>query len=216
MMKTVELVAAAALALVTGAGSAAATLTISASDNGTPITLNFTSPSAGILNATGNDAAFNVGVSASGTPAIPDPALGTTTLNVSHTGGATDTLLITVDQTGLSGVANFTSNTDMTVNGLIGAPGPSVLSMLVGGVVLDTFTFPATGSTATQNFIDTNPGPIFEDSQTYSIQMTGNQAALDTISFVAAAAPVNEPGSLAVLAGALFGLGWMRRRTLRG
>lgn len=207
------LAAGAALLLSASADQAHAALAITATDNGVPISLTTNSPSAGILNATGNDANFNVGVSASGIPAIPDPALGTTTLNVSHTGGATDTLVITVDQTGLSGITNFKSATDMTVNGLIGAPGPSVLTMLINGGVLDTFTFPATGSTATQNFTDATSGPIFSDSQTYSIEFTGNQAALDTISFVAAAAPMNEPASLALFASALLGFTWFRRRS---
>jgi hypothetical protein len=218
-MRHALLAATAAIGLLAGLSSSAnATLVITATDNGTPITLTTTSTGAGQLTANGSDANFtSVNVNASGAPQIPDPALGTTTLDVQHGGTGSDTLLITIDQTGLSGITNFNSQTEMTTNGLIGAPGPSTLSMLVNGVLLDTHTFPASSTAQTQAFTDSSAGPILSDAQTYSIVFTGAQAALDTISFVAVGTPtVSEPGSLALLGAGLVGTGFVVRRRRRG
>ena len=204
-MRAFLLAGAAALALAGAAGPAAATLTLSVTDDGTPVTMNITNNSGGNLSANGSDANFSaIGVVATGSPAVPAPALGTVTLDVHSIVGTTNTLDIIVTQDGLSVPAGFQSQTDNTFNGLIGAPGPITQNMFIDGALLNTVTFPASSGTATQDFSNLITVPITSDAEEFLMTFASPAAALETMSFVAAAAPVDEPQAIASLATALL------------
>jgi hypothetical protein len=197
------------------AHAAQATLAVTATDNGTPIALTVNQAN-GNLTATGTDANFSaIGITATGAPAVPAPALGTVTLDVHSIASATNVLDITVTQTGLNTPAGFQSATDNTFNGLIGAPGPITQNMFIDGSLLNTVTFPASSGTATQDFTDLITVPITSDAEEFAMTFTGPQAALETIAFVAAPSGVSEPGSLALLGAGLLLLGTLRLRSSR-
>lgn len=204
-MRAFLLAGAAALALAGAAGPAAATLTLSVTDDGTPVTMNITNNSGGNLSANGSDANFSaIGVVATGSPAVPAPALGTVTLDVHSIVGTTNTLDIIVTQDGLSVPAGFQSQTDNTFNGLIGAPGPITQNMFIDGALLNTVTFPASSGTATQDFSNLITVPITSNAEEFLMTFASPAAALETMSFVAAPVATNEPQAIASLATALL------------
>jgi hypothetical protein len=204
-MRDMLLAGTAALAIAGAALPATATLTLAVSDDGIPVPMTITSNSGGNLSANGSDANFSaIGVVATGSPAVPAPALGTVTLDVHSIAGATNILDIIVSQTGLAVPAGFQSETDNTFNGLIGAPGPITQTMFINGVPLNSATFPASSGTATQDFSDLISVPITDNAEEFVMTFASPAAALETMSFVAAPVAANEPRAVALLATALL------------
>lgn len=193
---------------------AAVMLTVTGTDSncgGCTITFTPASSGTGSLTSTGTgDPNFStMTLIATGAPLVPSPDLSSVTLDVTAATGATlpTTLTITVTQTGLTFPAGASSSTLDTANNLINAPGPSVFNMLVNGALLNTHTFPTSGSITLAN---SGLPAITSDAEQFVITFTSaQQSANNTMQFQAS---IPEPASLTLLGSALVGLGWLGRR----
>ncbi len=194
------------LALLAVPSAQAPMMTISAFDDGVPIGSSLSATGFGLF--TGADANFSlVTASATGDPVVPQPDLGSTTVDVSAGAGfsGVHTLEIDILQTGLGFIGPMLADTTMTFNGLIGAPGPAQEDMLVDGVVIANHVFPA-GNGASDFASAMTIAGAASNEQIYSVMFTQPlQEFSGTMQFTAAAA-VSEPTSLSLLLGAV-GLG---------
>lgn len=166
----------------------------------------------------------SIALDANGPPTLPSADLSTVTLDVSSASTFTGTHVLGVDvfQTGVSAPSGTTLETTATINGLINLPGPTTLLDAINGTAstlgttLRTNTFPATFTGAIGPFFNTLNGALFADAEQYLITFTGpDQSANDTIQLQTVVPTIPEPGSLAILATALF-IGWAALARLRG
>lgn len=167
---------------------------------------------AGTNSFTGSSAHFDT-ISVDATPSA-GADLGTVSLDLTSGGAGPHVLTIDATQTGLS-FAAASSETTFTYNGLEGGPGPNTDTMLVNGVVLGTHTFPA--ATGVDDFGPIAGGPelITSNEEEFRIAFTGpGQEFEGTIEFIAAAAAVPEPSTLALF-GTCLVAGWLAFRRRR-
>jgi hypothetical protein len=208
------------LALISGMMStcntqAAPMLEVKVFDDGVQVGATVTS-GAGSIAYIGSDANFtDIQVSGQGNPILPEPDLSSIVIEASaanFTGGP-HVLEVDVTQTGLTFAGGQMSITG-TVNGLVGAPGPTTLNTFVEGLNVDTELFPASGSAAAFGPVSLLVGAVTSDEQQYLTTFTaGMQSSSASMQFVGAEA-VPEPCTLALLGGSLVVL-WAARRNRR-
>lgn len=169
--------------------SAAATLVIHVLDNGVLVG-SAVSTTGTIADRIVSDPAFDIiDISASGSPFLPGGDLSSVTLDVTSAAiSTTHTLDVQVFQTGISVPAGRTEQSTLTVNNLIGAPGPSTLNTFANGTtsslgtLLVGHTFPLGTSIGTFGPISTSVGAITADAHQYVIGFSHpDQSANDTI-----------------------------------
>ncbi len=210
-MKT--LLASTALALgLAGPVAAAPMLTLDVYDNGTLVAGTPITSSTGTLSFNGSATGFSViNVDVSGVPLIPSPELGTVTLDTRSLSAGTRTLEVLVTQSGLPSFAGGTGETTSTVNGLIGAPGPTTVKMVFNGTTIANHLFPASSIVATDTQLSTLAavtGPFSEEQEISAVFTGANQQLESTVQFDT----VPEPWAIALFGVGLLGLAMIRRR----
>lgn len=206
-----KLLLATALTAAFGASAPAATLVIHVLDNGTLVG-SAVSTTGTVADRVISDPAFDIiDISASGSPFLPGGDLSSVTLDVTSAAiSTTHTLDVQVFQTGLNVPAGLTERSTLTVNNLIGTPGPSTLSTFVNGTtsalgsLLVSHTFPLGTATGTFGPVATSAGAITADAHQYIIGFHApDQSANDTIQLTTG---IPEPSTWAMM---LVGLGFI-------
>lgn len=214
------LAATTALAALPLVANAAPTLSVTATDNGTPLVFTPAMNNAGELTGSFADPLFSqITVDITGVPAVPSPDLGTVTLQISSNSTFTGTHIINLiaTQSGLTEPAGFNGTETMTFNNLIGGGGPATETLFINGGALNTHTFPALPpGVSTFTFADNGLGAITSDAQGFSATFTAPSQDIEmTQEFQAAGVAVPEPGTLGLLGSGLAFLGFIGRRRKR-
>ena len=168
-----------ALLLALPASALSALITVTVTDDGTNVGT-FTSGTGAISWTTSDGNFADISGDASGTPLLPNADLSSTALNVRDTSVGTHTLVITVDQTGVSGVGPTMST--FTTNNLVGAPNiDTTEETLANGIGLVTHNFPAGTVSGHAGPFDVAFGAISSDEHVYTIVFTGAGSSNDTV-----------------------------------
>lgn len=210
-------------ALVVNAPGAHATLDCNITVDGVSVGVCTTSNTGSIsFNSSSASSLFSsISLTGDGSPILPQPDLSSVTLDVSSSAGFSGTHVLGVDlfQTNVNAPVGTTLESTATINGLINLPGPTTLSDFINGTsstlgaTLRSSTFAATFTGAIGPFFDTLSSPLTADAHQFLITFTGaNQSANDTIQTQSVIPAVDEPGSLAILAGAFLSMAWWHRR----
>ena len=179
----------------------------------------------GVLNLSTSDANFSeISATVVGVPLVGNPDLSSVTLNVKSATSGTHVLTIDVFQTGVNAPIGTKLDSTLSINDLIGDPGPSTLGTFFNGTNT-TLGTSLVSHTFAVNDLDDHFGPITStlgapltaDAQQYALTFTAaGQSANDTIELATSAIP--EPGTWAMM-GVGFGLiallGLKRKRTPR-
>ncbi len=212
-----DLLRAAAVAGTMTASCAYATpmLSVTVYDDGVQVGLTVISAT-GSIAYVGSDANFSdIQVSGQGSPILPQPDLSSIVIeaSASNFAGGPHVLQVDIVQTGLVFLGGLMQITG-TVNGLVGAPGPTTLNTIVDGVTIDSELFPASGAAAAFGPVAFLVGSLVSDAQQYITTFTaGMQSSSASMQFVAAET-VSEPSALALLGGSLLAW-WFAHRGLR-
>lgn len=179
----------------------AATLLIQVLDNGTSIGFSPISTfgiASFIDNGTLDPNFSSISVTANGPPLLPGGDLTSITADITAAGSfpIAHTLDIRIFQNGVSLPAGTTTESTMTVNNLVGTPGPSTLSTFIDGgaaslgTLLNSATFPPGTVNETQGpFANTLGADVGSDAHQYQISFTAaDQAATDSIQLTTEAA----------------------------
>jgi hypothetical protein len=149
-------------------------------------------------------------VTGTGSPAVNEPELDSTSTNVNSS--ASGTLTVYVMESGITSptgtnsyLSSFTSN---VLNGAIS--GVTEATLINGAPLAAGVTFHSIGASASTNSATTTAP--FSETEVYTITATGAGNVNDTIDITAAP----EPGSLGLLSSGLFGIALLglRRRKL--
>lgn len=206
-MKATLLAATALLGLALAPANAAFVSTVTSTRAGLSTTCDVSSPAGAIAASCAGGGFADVSITATAPPLLAPGDISATTLTVtSLLGGGT-----TLHANFLASGFNFTGgNVEavLTINNLIGGDaGPFVLSAITPSGT-ETHTFTGTGS------IDVGPiamGAFTTDQADFALTFSAAGQSVDaTIEIIAA--PVPEPGSMAILGGGVLGLGMLARR----
>jgi PEP-CTERM motif len=216
-----SMILAAAFLAATAIPGAAGMLGIEIFDNGTLID-QLSGITTGTALLTTSDAAFrDIQVNVEGSPVLPLADLSSTSLDASAASGFSGTHVLTVDvfQTNVSGRGPTQST--FTVNGLIGAPGPTTENSFEGGsatslgTLLATHTFPVGLTNGAAGPIAAAAGAFNADALQYSIAFTAPNQSFGGSSQVLTSVP--EPSTWAMVAigfGVMGLIGFRRRATM--
>ena len=193
-----------ALLLALPASASSALITVTITDDGTPVGT-FTSGTGAISWTTSDGNFADISGDASGAPLLPLADLSSTALNVRDTTVGTHTLVIDVLQTGV--VGNGPTESTFTTNNLVGAADiDTTEETLANGVSLFTKNFPA--GTASGHFgpIGVPFGHITNDEQIYTLTFTGAGSSNDTIQLTTGIVPETSTWVMMALGFGLLGL----------
>jgi hypothetical protein len=210
-----------AILVATVAPSAAGTLGVEVFDNGTLVD-SLSGITTGTALLTASDAAFqDIQVAVEGSPVLPLADLSSTSLDATVASGFTGTHVLTVDifQTGVSGRGPTQST--FTVNGLIGAPGPTTESSFEGGTattfgtLLATHTFPVGLTNGSAGPLNAAAGAFTADALQYQIAFTAASQSFGGSAELTTSVPEPSTWAMLMLGFGLFGCVSWRKSTVR-
>jgi hypothetical protein len=215
-MKRILLVALSSLAV---AAPLSATITVGFQQdgvNGGAITTVATDSGTGSLAYTGGYGSFFTAVSSFGAPILPQPTLQTNGIGVSSSSAGTLTIYVTQqDLTAVSPyfTSSFTSN---SFTGSAQSVGESTYissaNELFGGVLLASASFNGIGTVVSTNTIGPLAG-LFSETTRYVISVGDGSASVNnTINLTAAATPLPEPATWAMMICGFGAIGTAMRR----
>lgn len=216
-----QLLLGAALLAAATVPSAAQSLHVEVFDGATLV--DSVTSSSGTFNLSTTDTNFSeISVTGVGAPIVKNPDLSTVTLDVKSATAGAHVLTIDVFQTGVSAAAGAKLDSTLTINDLIGDPGPSTLGTFFNGTDTTLGTSLVSHTFAVGD-LDDHFGPItstlssalFADAQQYMISFTAaGQSANDTIQL---SSTIPEPSTWAMLVSGfgLMALVGLRRRQRR-